>query len=123
MCDKNLLPRPSPECAPLTSPAISTNSINEGIVFSGLFISDNLFNLSSGIFTLATFGSIVQKGKFSASIFCEVSALNKVDLPTFGNPTIPHLMLILNEVYSLLSTNQDSIYRLELAWPYQKNLQ
>jgi len=34
----------------------------------------------------------VQKGKFAASAFLEaVKALNKVDLPTFGNPTIPHL--------------------------------
>ena len=37
-------------------------------------------------------GSIVQKGKFAASAFFEaVNALNKVDLPTLGNPTIPHL--------------------------------
>jgi hypothetical protein len=38
------------------------------------------------------FGSIVQKGKFSACALLEfVKALNKVDLPTFGSPTIPHL--------------------------------
>ena len=38
------------------------------------------------------FGSIVQNGKFAASAFFEaVKALNKVDLPTFGKPTIPHL--------------------------------
>ena len=48
----------------------------------------------SGILTLAIFGSIVQKGKFSACIFCEVKALKRVDLPTFGKPTMPHLMLI-----------------------------
>ena len=38
------------------------------------------------------FGSIVQKGKFSAWALLElVNALNNVDLPTLGNPTIPHL--------------------------------
>jgi len=37
------------------------------------------------------FGSIVQNGKFSAWAFVEfVNALNNVDLPTLGNPTIPH---------------------------------
>ena len=41
---------------------------------------------------------MVQKGKFSASIFEAVNALNKVDLPTLGNPTIPHFndIMILN---------------------------
>ena len=44
------------------------------------------------------FGSIVQKGKFSAWIPAEVSALNNVDFPTFGKPTIPHLKdIIWNE--------------------------
>ena len=37
------------------------------------------------------FGSIVQKGKFSAGIDDFVMALNRVDLPTFGRPTMPHL--------------------------------
>jgi hypothetical protein len=36
-------------------------------------------------------GSMVQNGKFSALIPALVSALNKVDLPTLGNPTIPQL--------------------------------
>jgi hypothetical protein len=31
----------------------------------------------------------VQKGKFAACAFALLSALNKVDFPTFGNPTIP----------------------------------
>jgi len=48
---------------------------------------------------------MVQKGKFSASIFCEVRALNNVDLPTFGRPTIPHLILILSEGHSWLSAS------------------
>jgi hypothetical protein len=34
-------------------------------------------------------GSIVQKGKLLAAIICLVRALNRVDLPTFGRPTIP----------------------------------
>jgi hypothetical protein len=34
----------------------------------------------------------VQKGKLAASAFLEaVKALNKVDFPTLGSPTIPHL--------------------------------
>ena len=38
------------------------------------------------------FGSIVQKGKLAAWAFLEdVRALNNVDLPTLGKPTIPHL--------------------------------
>ena len=39
--------------------------------------------------TIPTFGSIVQKGKFSAAAGAAVRAENIVDLPTFGNPTIP----------------------------------
>ena len=53
---------------------------------------ESFLNLSSGTATIPTLGSMVQKGKFSACAFFEVvNALNKVDLPTFGNPTIPHL--------------------------------
>jgi hypothetical protein len=33
---------------------------------------------------------MVQKGKFAASALLFDMALNKVDFPTFGNPTIPH---------------------------------
>jgi len=57
-------------------------------------------NLLSGTGTIPTLGSIVQKGKLAACALLEfVKALNKVDLPTFGNPTIPHLKLI---IYYLL---------------------
>ena len=46
------------------------------------------------------FGSIVQNGKFSACALLEfVNALNNVDLPTFGKPTIPHL----NPIYLLFT--------------------
>ena len=42
--------------------------------------------------TMPTLGSIVQKGKFPESALVEfVNALNKVDFPTLGKPTIPHL--------------------------------
>mmetsp|Transcript_32814 Transcript_32814/g.53232 ORF Transcript_32814/g.53232 Transcript_32814/m.53232 type:complete len:95 (-) Transcript_32814:193-477(-) len=41
---------------------------------------------------MPTFGSIVQKGKFAASAFAfSHRALNMVDLPTLGSPTIPAL--------------------------------
>jgi hypothetical protein len=42
---------------------------------------------SSGTFTLASLGSMVQKGKFSAGIAILVSVLKRVDFPTFGKPT------------------------------------
>ena len=59
-----------------------------------------LSNLLSGTATIPTLGSIVQKGKFAACALLEfVRALNNVDLPTFGKPTIPHLKLI---IYYLL---------------------
>jgi hypothetical protein len=45
--------------------------------------------------TIPRLGSIVQNGKFSAGIDDFVIALNKVDLPTLGNPKIPHLNPIL----------------------------
>ena len=38
---------------------------------------------------LTEFGSIVQKGKFSAGTVHLVSVLKSVLLPTFGSPTIP----------------------------------
>ena len=60
--DKNLFPNPSPLLAPFTKPAISTNSTTAWVTFSGLYISANLFNLSSGTATTPTFGSIVQNG-------------------------------------------------------------
>jgi len=60
--------------------------------FTELDIETSLSNLLSGTGTTPIFGSMVQNGKFSAWALLEfVKALNKVDLPTFGNPTIPHL--------------------------------
>ena len=40
-------------------------------------------------------GSFVAKGKLAANALAFVSALNNVDFPTFGNPTIPHFKAIL----------------------------
>ena len=40
--------------------------------------------------TTPMLGSMVQKGKFEASASAFVSALKRVDFPTFGSPTIPH---------------------------------
>ena len=88
---RNLLPRPSPLDAPATSPAMSTNSIVVGITFCGFTIADNASRRKSGTGTTPVLGSIVQNGKLAASIPAFVSALNKVDLPTLGKPTMPHL--------------------------------
>jgi hypothetical protein len=41
------------------------------------------------------FGSMVQNGKFSAAMPDLVRALNRVDLPTLGKPTMPQLKPIL----------------------------
>ncbi len=94
ICARNLLPRPSPFDAPATSPAMSTNSIAVGMIFSGLAIFASSCRRESGTGTTPTFGSIVQNGKFAAAIPALVSALKSVDLPTFGRPTMPHLIPI-----------------------------
>jgi hypothetical protein len=49
-----------------------------------------LFNLSSGTVMVPRLGSIVQNGKLADCAFALLRQLNKVDLPTLGNPTIPH---------------------------------
>jgi hypothetical protein len=36
-------------------------------------------------------GSIVQNGKLAACALEELMQLKRVDFPTFGKPTIPHL--------------------------------
>jgi hypothetical protein len=66
------------------------------IIFFDFETLDKLSNLLSGTGTSPTLGSIVQKGKFAACALLEfVNALNNVDLPTLGRPTIPHLKLII----------------------------
>src|SRR5690606_21293400 len=94
MWARNLLPRPSPLAAPATRPAISTNSTAVGITFCGLMISASAFRRGSGTGTTPTLGSIVQKGKLAAAMPALVNALKRVDLPTFGRPTMPHVMPI-----------------------------
>ncbi len=59
---RNLLPRPSPWLAPLTSPAMSTNSIAAGITTLVLAIFCRTASRASGTVTMPTFGSIVQNG-------------------------------------------------------------
>src|ERR1700712_845961 len=95
MLAKNWLPKPSPLLAPLTRPAISTISITLGTTFLGLTISVSLVRRSSGTVITPTFGSIVQKGKFAACALAFDKQLKRVDLPTFGKPTIPHCKPIL----------------------------
>lgn len=45
---------------------------------------------SSGTVITPTLGSIVQNGKFADWAFAFERQLKRVDLPMFGNPTIPH---------------------------------
>src|SRR5690606_338018 len=81
-----------PDAAPATRPAMSTNSTAVGMHFCGLTISASALRRSSGTGTTPTLGSIVQNGKLAAAMPALVSALNRVDLPTLGRPTMPHLM-------------------------------
>ena len=76
--------------APATRPAMSTNSTAVGITFCGFTIALSAFRRGSGTGTTPTLGSMVQNGKFAAAMPALVSALNRVDLPTFGRPTMPH---------------------------------
>src|SRR3989344_8492856 len=89
MWERNLLPKPAPSAAPLTNPAISTNSIDVGTIFSDFSKAESLASRSSGTLITPTLGSMVVNGKFEAAAACFVRALNKVDLPTLGKPTIP----------------------------------
>ena len=89
MLAKNWLPKPSPLLAPFTKPAISTISTVAGCTRSGLTNSSNLESLGSGTFTTPILGSMVQKGKLALCALAFDKQLNKVDFPTFGNPTIP----------------------------------
>ena len=69
---------------------MSTKVIRAGITFADFAIPASRSRRSSGTFTSPTLGSMVQNGKFAAcAAAVRVSALNSVDLPTFGSPTIP----------------------------------
>src|SRR3954451_14608412 len=62
------------------------------MIFADFEIAAILSSRGSGTPTRPTFGSLVQNGKFAASAaWVAVSALNRVDLPTFGRPTMPQL--------------------------------
>ena len=68
---------------------------------------DKLSSLLSTTSTIPMLGSIVQKGKFAASAFFEaVRALNKVDFPTLGSPTIPHL----KPIKILINLTREQVY-------------
>ncbi len=74
---------------------MSTNSIDVGMILSGLAIAASARrDADPAPARRPRSGSIVQKGKFAAAMPAFVSALNMVDLPTLGNPTIPHLIPI-----------------------------
>src|SRR5699024_1997862 len=91
--ERKALPRPSPSDAPLTIPAISTKDTVAGKMRSEPKISARRPKRGSGSSTNPTVGSIVAKGEFAAKIAEQDRALNKVDLPTLGKPTIPSVRL------------------------------
>ena len=62
MLARNLLPSPSPSCAPLTSPAMSWNSIVSGTMFEAPIVFATASSRSSATGTTATLGSIVVNG-------------------------------------------------------------
>ena len=80
--------------APFTSPAMSTISTVVGTIFVVLTIGASTARRSSGTVMTPTLGSMVQKGKFALCALALLRQLKRVDLPTFGSPTMPHLRLI-----------------------------
>ncbi len=71
---------------------MSTKVMRVGITCLELAIAASLSSRASGTATSPTFGSMVQNGKFAAcAAAVRVSALKRVDLPTFGSPTMPIL--------------------------------
>ncbi len=113
---RNWLPSPSPFDAPLTNPAMSTNVIRVGITCFELAILAKVSSRASGTATSPTFGSMVQNGKFAACAAAVlVNALNKVDLPTFGNPTIPILNPMALLLLALLRASSDRSARRQAA--------
>ena len=59
---RNWLPSPSPALAPLTRPAMSTNSIAAGMIFCECESFESASRRASGTVTMPRLGSIVQKG-------------------------------------------------------------
>jgi hypothetical protein len=62
MLARNWLPRPAPSEAPLTRPAMSTNSMAVGTSFCEPEIFESTASRESGTVTMPTFGSMVQNG-------------------------------------------------------------
>jgi hypothetical protein len=56
----------------------------------------------SGTLTTPIFGSIVQNGKLALCAFALDKQLNKVDFPTFGNPTIPAFINLIISVANII---------------------
>jgi hypothetical protein len=69
---------------------MSTISMVAGITLSGFTMVSKASNLGSGTEMVPMLGSMVQNGKFAAAAFAFDKQLKRVDLPTFGRPTIPH---------------------------------
>src|SRR5690606_14317189 len=92
MSRMQLYPSHSTLAGAATRPTISTNSTAVGSTFWGLTISANALRRGSGTGTTPTLGSIVQNGKLAAAMPALVRALKRVDLPTLGRPTMPHLI-------------------------------
>ena len=91
---RNWLPSPSPLLAPFTRPAISTISTVAGTTRLGLQRLSSTSSLLSGTIVEPTLGSMVQNGKFALCAFPELTQLKRVDFPTLGSPTMPHLSAI-----------------------------
>ena len=95
MCARNLLPSPSPFEAPATRPAMSTNSTVVGqhllrLHDLGQRLEPRVRHRHHADVRVDRAERIVLGRGFCAC----VSALKSVDLPTFGSPTMPHLMPI-----------------------------
>ena len=61
----------------------------------------------SGTVITPTLGSMVQKGKLAACAFALDRQLKRVDLPTFGRPTMPHCKAI----------ELSCLFRIGCLWP------
>ena len=68
---------------------MSSNSIVSGTISEQRMVSAICSSRSSGTWTMATFGSTVVNGYSPVSAPAAVRALNSVDLPALGMPTIP----------------------------------
>ena len=71
MWERNAFPKPAPVDAPFINPAMSVMERTAGTLLFGLWCWTSHSQRSSGTETLASLGSIVQKGKFSAGTLIE----------------------------------------------------